>query len=64
VTIHGIASDQKVRGIFTSAMEHCKLYANNIRIDTHSDNKVMQMILEKHGFVRCGIILTLSDWES
>jgi hypothetical protein len=56
VTIHRIAGDQKVHGIFTSAMEFCKKYADNIRIDTHHDNKVMQNVLAKHGFSRCGII--------
>lgn len=56
VTIHRIAGDQKAHGIFTSAMEYCKNFADNIRIDTHEDNKVMQNVLAKHGFLRCGII--------
>ncbi len=56
VTIHRIAGDGKVRGIFTAAMEQCKGYADNIRIDTHEDNKVMQGVLEKHGFSKRGII--------
>ena len=56
VTIHRIASDQRAHGIFTSAMEYCKIYADNIRVDTHRDNKVMQSVLAKHGFSRRGII--------
>jgi len=60
VTIHRIAGDQQVRGIFTAAMEHCKRYADNIRVDTHSDNQVMQNVLAKHGFSRCGIIYLLN----
>jgi RimJ/RimL family protein N-acetyltransferase len=28
----------------------------NIRIDTHRDNAIMQHLLEKNGFVKCGII--------
>ena len=56
VTIHRIAGDQQAHGIFTNAMEHCKQYADNIRIDTHKDNQVMQNVLAKHGFSRCGII--------
>ena len=28
----------------------------NLRIDTHQDNKVMQHVVEKHGFTRRGII--------
>jgi len=56
VTIHRIAGDGEVHGIFKTAMEHCKTYADNIRIDTHEDNKVMQHVLAKHGFSKRGII--------
>lgn len=56
VTIHRLASNQKVKGIFTCAMDYCKTYANNIRIDTHNDNKVMQNVLVKNGFSKCGTI--------
>ena len=34
------------------AWEQCR----NLRIDTHRDNYVMQRLLEKNGFVRCGLI--------
>lgn len=60
VTIHRIAGDQKVRGIFTAAMDYCKTIEGNIRIDTHEDNKVMQNVLKKHGLSRCGIIYLLN----
>lgn len=33
-------------------MEHCQ----SLRADTHADNKIMQHLLEKNGFARCGII--------
>ncbi len=56
VAIHRIAGDQKIHGIFTSAMEYCKTYADNIRIDTHKENRVMQRVLAKHGFSRRGTI--------
>lgn len=56
VTIHRIASDQTTRGIFRVAMEECKKYADNIRIDTHKDNVVMQRTLEKYDFQHCGVI--------
>ena len=56
VTIHRIAADGKAHGIFSAAMDHCKNYADNIRIDTHEDNKVMQNVLTKHGFSKRGII--------
>lgn len=63
VAIHRIAGDQKMHGIFTSAMEYCKHFADNIRIDTHKDNRVMQNVLAKHSFSRCGTIY-LKNGES
>lgn len=60
VTIHRIASDQKARGILAAAINECKKYEDNIRIDTHKDNKIMQQALEKHGFEHCGVIYLLN----
>lgn len=37
-------------------MDYCKAQIPHLRIDTHEDNKVMQHVLEKYGFVRCGIV--------
>ena len=31
-------------------------FISNIRIDTHHDNLVMQKVLNKHGFMKCGVI--------
>ncbi|MBQ2666381.1 hypothetical protein [Methanobrevibacter sp.] len=56
VTIHRIAGDGKVGGIFNSAIEYCKNICNNIRIDTHESNNIMQKLIEKNGFQKCGII--------
>ena len=55
-TIHRIASDGTVKGMFTKAFQFCLLQMDEIRIDTHHDNKTMQHVLDKHGFARCGII--------
>ena len=60
VTIHRIASDQKAHGILAAAIDECKKYEDNIRIDTHKDNKVMQQAFEKHGFKHCGVIYILN----
>ena len=54
-TIHRIASDGS-HGIFPAALDWCKKQIAHIRIDTHHDNKVMQHVVEKHGFSRRGII--------
>jgi hypothetical protein len=56
VTVHRIASDGKVRGVFKCAIDHCKAVSDNIRIDTHKSNKIMQKLIEKNGFQRCGTI--------
>ncbi len=56
LTIHRIASDGKSHGIFKTALDYCKNLTDNIRIDTHQNNLIMQKLIEKNGFVKCGII--------
>ena len=58
VTIHRLASDGQVKGIFNSAINFVKQQYTNIRIDTFKDNKIMQHLIEKNGFKYCGIINT------
>lgn len=55
-TVHRIASDGTIKGIFAKCMEFCKTKIQNIRIDTHHDNHTMQHLAEKYGFTKCGII--------
>ena len=50
VTLHRIASDGKLQGIFKSAIDYSKSISDNIRIDTHSNNVIMQKQIEKNGF--------------
>lgn len=54
-TIHRVASDGS-GGIFSAILGYAKSRMNYLRIDTHRDNKVMQHVLEKYDFRRCGII--------
>lgn len=56
VTVHRIASDVAVKGIFKSAIDYCKGICDNIRIDTHKSNIIMQKLIEKNGFEKCGIV--------
>jgi RimJ/RimL family protein N-acetyltransferase len=56
LTIHRIASDGTTRGVLKCAVDYCKSLSDNVRIDTHEDNHVMQAAVEKNGFKRCGII--------
>jgi len=55
-TIHRIASSFEVKGILDCALEYCFSKIDNVRIDTHADNKVMLSNIRKHGFTECGII--------
>ncbi len=55
-TIHRIASDGSIKGTVKLAVDYCKNIISNIRIDTHHDNKTMQHVVEKIGFIKCGII--------
>ena len=54
--IHRIASGQNEKGILHIALSYCFQFVNNIRIDTHKDNIVMQKALLKEGFIKCGVI--------
>lgn len=56
VTVHRIASDGKLHGIFNFAVAYCRRNWTNIRIDTHKSNVIMQSQIEKSGFERCGTI--------
>lgn len=59
--IHRIASSGTVKGVFPAALSYCKEQINNIRMDTHPDNKVMQHVLTKNGFAYCGIVYVRGD---
>ena len=56
ITLHRIASDGKLHRIFKSAIDYSKSISDNIRIDTHSNNVIMQKQIEKNGFRKCGTI--------
>lgn len=56
VTVHRIASDGKAHGIFRCAVDYCKSISDNIRIDTHKNNLVMQKQIERNGFKKCGTV--------
>lgn len=56
ITIHRIASKGEIHGIFNYVINYCKKFSKDIRIDTHNDNLIMQRLVEKNGFKKCGII--------
>ena len=61
--VHRIASFPQVHGVFKTMMEYLDALTDNIRIDTHRDNKIMQHNLAKYGFKYCGIIHIASGAE-
>lgn len=54
--IHRLASDGSIHGIADLCISWCRNHAVSLRLDTHEDNKIMQHIAKKNGFVYCGII--------
>lgn len=55
-TIHRVASDGVLHGILRMSVEFCSKKISHLRIDTHEDNIVMQHLIIKNGFRKCGII--------
>lgn len=55
-TIHRIASSGERHGVFDAAIDFCQSRINNLRIDTHRNNLVMQHLVSRRGFAYCGII--------
>ena len=54
--IHRVASAGLRTGVLGDCLSWCGSRYKNLRIDTHHDNRIMQHLLTKHGFTRCGII--------
>lgn len=58
-TIHALASAHLIKDAFGYIFNFVLKKVDNIRIDTHEDNKIMLHILNKYNFKRCGIIYVL-----
>ena len=59
--VHRIASDGSEKGIGTFCLNWAVARSGHLRIDTHGDNRVMQNLLTKLGFVHCGTIYVEED---
>ena len=55
-TIHAVASDGSIHGFLTQIVAYCLQITCHLRIDTHPDNLIMQHVITKNGFTKCGII--------
>lgn len=56
--VHRITSDGTVKGAASFCLDWAFRQCENLKIDTHKDNYVMQRLLKKNGFEYCGIIYT------
>lgn len=54
--VHRIAAEIHEKGVASYCLDWCLSKCKSIRIDTHRDNVVMQNLLAKNGFFKCGII--------
>ncbi|MDO5423422.1 MAG: GNAT family protein [Eubacteriales bacterium] len=54
--VHRVASAGLKKGAAGKCFDWVFAQCGNIRIDTHEDNHIMQHVLEKNGFQRCGRI--------
>lgn len=54
--VHRIASAGIVKGAASFCLAWASAQCKNVRIETHKNNKVMQNLLKKSGFVYCGIV--------
>lgn len=55
-TIHRIASSNTKKGVLKEAIDFATSNKIDIRIDTHRNNTIMQHLLDKYGFIKCGTI--------
>lgn len=55
-TIHRLGSNGNHHGVLRMCVDFCMKKIDNLRLDTHADNMIMQHEAEKLGFKRCGII--------
>ena len=60
-TVHRIAARGTKKGVFDESIDFCKSQIDNVRIDTHPNNKTMQHLCASRGFVECGRITILRD---
>ena len=59
--VHRIAADGTVKGVGAFCINWAYEQCGHLRIDTHGDNVVMQGLLARLGFTRCGIIHVEED---
>ena len=59
--VHRLAGDGSVRGTGAFCLDWAYRQCGHLRVDTHGDNRVLQSLLGKLGFVHCGTIYVEED---
>ena len=59
--VHRLAGDGSVKGMGECCLNWAYEQCRHLRVDTHGDNKVLQNLLKKLGFVHCGTIYVVQD---
>lgn len=54
--IHRLAVHTQGKGVAAFCVDWCIKQCDNLRIDTHKENRPMRRFLEKKGFVSCGTL--------
>ncbi|MBO4472095.1 MAG: GNAT family N-acetyltransferase [Clostridia bacterium] len=59
--VHRVASDGTEKGTGAFCINWAYGQCGHLRMDTHGDNRVMQNLLKKLGFIHCGTIYVVED---
>lgn len=59
--VHRIAADGSEKGIGAFCLEWAYNQCGHMRIDTHGDNRTMQNLLRKLGYIHCGTVFVEED---
>ena len=59
--VHRVASDGTKKGTGAFCINWAYGQCGHLRMDTHGDNRVMQNLLKKLGFIHCGMIYVVED---
>lgn len=59
--VHRLASSGEMKGVGQACLDYAYSKCRHLRVDTHKNNIVMQKLLEKCNFTRCGIIYVEKD---
>lgn len=59
ITIHRIASDGRVHGVFKTVADYCKNMIDNVKLDTHANNLIMQSLIAKNDSPDAGLFMLM-----